>query len=233
MPRETVSLAALDAIVFDAGGTLIELDYAHIAGFARARGHEVAVDVLRRGEVAARRAVDARAARAGRTDDTDAQRIESYFRRMLGGAGLADAIADAVAADVERAHAESNLWRVAIQGVPEALADLRATGMRTAVVSNADGRAAATLEAAGVADSFEHILDSHHEGVEKPDPEIFRRALARLGVGAPRAAYVGDIYSIDVVGARRAGMVPILVDPFDAFGDADCARIRSLRDLLR
>ena len=223
---------ALDAIVFDAGGTLIELDFVHIAELARARGHQVEVMRLRRGEVAGRRAIDARAQRRGVVDDTDAIRIRGYFRHLLEAAGLAADAAEPVASDVEAAHAESNLWRVPIDGALETVTQLRERGMRTAVVSNADGRAAATLAAAGLARAFEHILDSHHEGVEKPEPEIFRRSLSRLGVEAPRAAYVGDIYSIDVVGARSAGMLPVLVDPFDAFADADCVRIRSLRDLL-
>lgn len=223
----------LDAIVFDAGGTLIELDFVGIAALSRARGHEVEVEALRRGEVASRRAVDARAERRGVVDDKDAQRIAGYFQRMLEAAGLDGAAAELVGGAVLRAHAEANLWRVAIDGVRDTLTGLQTRGVRTAVVSNADGRAAASLAAAGLDHAFEHILDSHHEGVEKPEPEIFRRALARLGVAAPRAAYVGDIYSIDVVGARSAGMVPILVDPFDAFGGVDCARIRSLRELLR
>ncbi len=84
----------------------------------------------------------------------------------------------------------------------------------------------------GLATHVEFVIDSHEEGVEKPDAEIFRRALARLGVEAARAVYVGDIYSIDVVGARAGGLVPCLVDPTDGYPDADCARIVRLRELL-
>jgi putative hydrolase of the HAD superfamily len=231
MPRPPLP-HAIDAIVFDAGGTLIELDFPHIAALARGRGQAVEVANLRRGEVASRREIDARARRRGGVNDTDALRVGGYFRHLLAAAGLDAEAVEAVAHDVEVAHAEANLWRIPIDGALRAVTDLRDRGVRTAVVSNADGRAAEVLAAAGLAHAFEHILDSHHEGVEKPEPEIFRRSLSRLGVEAPRAAYVGDIYSIDVVGARSAGMLPVLVDPFDAFGDADCVRIRSLRDLL-
>jgi putative hydrolase of the HAD superfamily len=225
-------LPELDAIVFDAGGTLIELDFSGIAELSRARGHAVEIEGLRRGEVAARRQVDARAERRGRVDDTDAHRVRGYFRELLAGAGLDPAAAELVARDIEEAHVESNFWRVPNEGALETVTGLRSRGLRTAVVSNADGRAAALLAAAGLAHAFEHILDSHHEGVEKPEAEIFRRSLARLGVQASRAAYVGDIYSIDVVGARSAGMVPVLLDPFDAFAGLDCVRIASLRELL-
>jgi putative hydrolase of the HAD superfamily len=104
--------------------------------------------------------------------------------------------------------------------------------LRTAVVSNADGRVEALLSTAGLRPHLEFVLDSHYEGVEKPDPEIFRRALARLGVPGERALYVGDIYAIDVVGARAAGLAPVLIDSVGAYGEVDCPRIERLSDLL-
>ena len=107
----------------------------------------------------------------------------------------------------------------------------RERGFRVGVVSNADGRVAALLEAAGLAPHLETIVDSHLEGVEKPDPEIFRRALARLGVAAHRTAYVGDIFAIDVLGARAAGLSAILIDETGAYADAECPRIASLAEL--
>jgi HAD superfamily hydrolase (TIGR01549 family) len=116
-------------------------------------------------------------------------------------------------------------------GAAAALAALRARGFRVGVVSNADGRVAALLEAAGLAPHLETIVDSHLEGVEKPDPEIFRRALARLGVAAHRTAYVGDIFAIDVLGARAAGLSAILIDETGAYADAECPRIASLAEL--
>ena len=64
-------------------------------------------------------------------------------------------------------------------------------------------------------------MDSHIEGVEKPDPQIFRIALERMGVAPERALYVGDIRSVDEVGARAAGLHFVLIDPFgDYAGDA-------------
>ena len=66
------------------------------------------------------------------------------------------------------------------------------------------------------------VIDSAVEGVEKPDPAIFRLALERTGVAPEDALYAGDIYSIDVVGARAAGLRPVLVDEGDLYPDADC-----------
>jgi putative hydrolase of the HAD superfamily len=100
------------------------------------------------------------------------------------------------------------------------------------VVSNADGRVAHILETTGLAPHLDVIVDSQLEGVEKPDPEIFRRALARLAVAPERAAYVGDIYSIDAVGARAAGLRPLVIDTTRTYDGLDCPTIAALEELL-
>jgi putative hydrolase of the HAD superfamily len=88
------------------------------------------------------------------------------------------------------------------------------------------------LEAVGLAGYFDTILDSFLEGVEKPDPEIFRRALARVGAAPERALHVGDLYHVDVLGARAAGVAPALIDSAGLYPDADCPRFASLLDLV-
>ena len=90
------------------------------------------------------------------------------------------------------------------------------------------------FESLGLAAQFELVVDSALEGVRKPDPEIFRRALARMGGVAPSAAlYAGDIPSVDVVGARAAGMEGVLIDTFDHFPDyRDAPRFASVSALL-
>ncbi|HSJ95946.1 MAG TPA: HAD-IA family hydrolase, partial [Myxococcota bacterium] len=123
------------------------------------------------------------------------------------------------------------LCRVPLEGAHETLGALRGAGLRTGVISNADGRVAALLEQAGLAASFDVVLDSHLEGVEKPHPEIFRRALARLEVAAAHAVFVGDIWSIDVEGSRAAGLRPILMDATGGYADRDCERIARLAEL--
>jgi len=59
-------------------------------------------------------------------------------------------------------------------------------------------------------------------GVEKLDPRIFEMALARAGVRPAEAVYVGDLYAVDVLGARGAGMEAILIDPGACWGRRDC-----------
>jgi putative hydrolase of the HAD superfamily len=67
--------------------------------------------------------------------------------------------------------------------------------------------------------------------VEKPDPRFFEIALQRSGSRKETTVHVGDFYEIDVVGARRAGLDAILLDPANVNEDRDCVRVRSLDEL--
>jgi putative hydrolase of the HAD superfamily len=118
-----------------------------------------------------------------------------------------------------------------IEGVPAALARLRRAGLRLAVVSNANGTVVALFRRLGLLDAFDAVLDSAVEGVEKPDPRLFRLALERVGGEAATTVHVGDMYEVDVVGGRAAGLRPVLVDSDGLYPEADCPRVRSLADL--
>jgi len=230
--RPLPRLDDLDAIFFDAGGTLIELDYAWIAARAAAHGHEAMPQALRRAEGAARRAIDRHARAAAGAVTSDGARRPSYFGTLLAAAGVDARVRDAVVADLEREHARENLWRNSAPGAEAALAALRDRGLRLAVISNADGRVEAILRERGLTRHLELVVDSHYEGVEKPDPAIFRRAAERLGVRVERACYVGDIYAIDVVGARGAGLAPVLIDSVGAYEALDCPVVAHLEELV-
>ena len=65
----------------------------------------------------------------------------------------------------------------------------------------------------------------------KPDPRIFHIALDAMGIEAEDAWYVGDMPGIDVVGARAAGLHPVLMDPFALHLTADYDRVSSLTEL--
>jgi len=101
-------------------------------------------------------------------------------------------------------------WR-AYAEVPPVLAGLRARGIRLAVVSNWDATLPEVLGALGLLPLFELVLASAPEGRSKPDPELFRRALARVGVESHEAIHVGDSEEHDVLGARAAGIEPVLL----------------------
>ena len=62
------------------------------------------------------------------------------------------------------------------------------------------------IDAMGIEALFDYVAISAAEGVKKPDPEIFRRTLERLGVPAHAAVHVGDNPNADIAGAKNAGL---------------------------
>jgi putative hydrolase of the HAD superfamily len=70
-------------------------------------------------------------------------------------------------------------------------------------------------------------------GVEKPDPSIFHLALEQARGPGAAAVYVGDLYSVDVLGARGAGLDAVLLDPRGYWGPRDWRLARGLEDAVR
>ena len=99
------------------------------------------------------------------------------------------------------------------------------------MVSNSDGRVAEALEAAGLRQYFDVVVDSTLAGVEKPDPAIFHAALDALEVPPAAALYVGDLYEVDVVGARAAGIPAVLLVAPGGPRPDGCATVGSLEEL--
>ena len=94
------------------------------------------------------------------------------------------------------------------------LQHLRASGFKLAIVSNWDTPLDPLTERLGIADYFDAITSSHDERVRsaKPDPHIFYYTLAAVGVSAEETVHVGDTYEADIIGAKNAGIRPILID---------------------
>lgn len=87
---------------------------------------------------------------------------------------------------------------------------LRERNLMLGVITNGPvGRQRRKLELLGLAGSFDAVLVSGEEGCRKPDAEIFQRALARCGVAAHEALFVGDHPVADVEGAHRAGLFAV------------------------
>lgn len=102
-------------------------------------------------------------------------------------------------------------WR-AYPEVPETLEALRRRGLRLGVVSNWDPGLEHLLERLELRAAFSVVLGSADVGVAKPDPRIFRLATSALGVVPEQTLHVGDLYDYDIVGARAAGLIPVLLD---------------------
>jgi HAD superfamily hydrolase (TIGR01509 family) len=131
-----------------------------------------------------------------------------------------------------RLHSERHLWCSVRDRTHESLRRLRAAGLRLGVVSNSDGRVEEALAASGLRDCFDVVIDSSLVGVEKPDPAIFRAALDALGIGPEEALYVGDLYEVDVVGARAAGIEAVLLTPSGPTPGRPCRTACSIEELV-
>jgi len=98
------------------------------------------------------------------------------------------------------------------------------------VISNADGKIESVLRACGIADCFRTITDSGLVGYEKPHPEIFQHALKHMNAAPEDSLYVGDVYSVDYLGATGAGIQAILMDIPGAYLDKDLPRVETLEE---
>ncbi len=223
--RETID--GVRVVLLDAGGTLIDLDPRRLAATLEPLGFLPDEAAVRRAEGPARRWAD----RAVRRGIAARDLWNGYFGRVLAGAGLPDELVPDALERLWEANRRDGLWRRPVPGARETLARLRAAGLVLAVVSNAEGQVAADLREAGLGDLLDLVIDSHLVGVAKPDPGIFRVALERLGASPGECVHVGDVPAYDVEGARAAGIAPVLVDRWEAWPDADCARIREITEL--
>ena len=113
------------------------------------------------------------------------------------------------------------------------LEHLRDTGFKLAIVSNWDTPLDPLTERLGIARYFDTIVASHDARVRsaKPDPYIFNYTLAAVGISAAEAVHVGDTYEADIVGARNAGIRPILIDRDKTQTDKWRETIQSLSEL--
>ncbi len=113
------------------------------------------------------------------------------------------------------------------------LAGLQGQGLRLGVITNS-GTAFQlnTIRVLGIESYFSAVLISEAEGIKKPEPAMFHRAVARLGVAANESMFVGDHPVVDVMGARSAGLHGIWKrdDYWEPPAEADGV-IDDLRDL--
>ena len=215
----------LRAVLFDAGNTLVFLDYARLASEVGA-----VLDLPLTGPGLVQHvpyATEAMERASGNDQDRAATYLETLFLR----AGVPSHRLGEVRVCLGRMHRERHLWSSVAERSAEALARLQAAGVRLGVVSNSDGRVEHALEAAGLRCYFDVVIDSALVGVEKPDPRIFQAALDQLGVEPDEALYVGDLYQVDVVGARAAGIEAVLLGEGQE-GDPECRWVRSIEDLV-
>jgi HAD superfamily hydrolase (TIGR01549 family) len=199
------------AILFDAGNTLIFINPDVVIPLFREVGAEVDVEIFWEAEFRARVEL-AQTVEEGATG-TEAHMWQAYFGNLFRGCGVGEEKLEWVGNRVKEVHEASHLWTWCAPETGPALQALKDMGYRLAVISNADGRVEGLIRDAGLRDFFEFVMDSAIEGVEKPDPEIFLRGCRRMGIEPAEALYVGDLFPVDVLGARGAGLDAVLLDP--------------------
>lgn len=161
----------------------------------------------------------------------------NFTKRRLVALGMpltdAQVLAPQVSAHVAEAHKP-------ISFVPQdaflLLKSLKSAGYIMGVVSNREKPFLEKLIDLNLNSYFSFALAGAEVNAFKPDRLIFERALELAGTSAAETIYVGDNYFADVIGARRAGMIPVLYDPIRLFPEADCAVIQSFsefEDLLK
>jgi HAD superfamily hydrolase (TIGR01509 family) len=121
-------------------------------------------------------------------------------------------------------------WDQILAGTRESLERIGAKHA-LAVISNSDGKIDAVLDRCGICDCFRTITDSGIVGHEKPHPAIFRAALEKMQAQPEESLYVGDVYSVDYIGARNAGMNAILFDVAGTYREKKLSRVESLEEL--
>jgi putative hydrolase of the HAD superfamily len=218
-----------DVVSFDLGSTLVYLDPMRLAVLLANHGVETSPASLLSVEQAACAVIDHPDLIAGRTSD---ELWRFFLDELLAGIGVPPGPRRRALADlVEEENEGHRLWAHVPPDVPALLDRLRVAGYRLVVVSNGGGGVRSFLESRGLAGAFEVIVDSFVVGVEKPDPRIFARALDPLGVPPDRVVHVGDFYYVDVIGAKRAGLTGVLLDPSAARSQGRCSSIRTLVEI--
>jgi HAD superfamily hydrolase (TIGR01549 family) len=228
----------IKAIFFDLDGTLrhsvpsggdVFTDYARTLGFHIT--HDDRLRAIRWEHLYWANSTDLRDDLLAHSGETENFWIE-YSQRRLVALGVAPALAREYAPRVS-AHmgTEYKPESVIPDEVRKALPELKQAGYILAVLSNRDRPFVELLRTHNISEFFDFSVAAGEVNTYKPDPGLFEHALRVAKVTAQKAVYVGDNYFADVIGARRASLTPILVDPRGIFPEADCITIKTFAEL--
>ena len=190
------SLASVEAVTFDAGGTLIE-PWPSVGEVYASVAREFGIDYS-----AAR--LNAQFANAWTTRSGFKYSRDEWHdvvrHSFLGVSDVSPQLFDAI---YER-FAQADAWLIYDDVIPT-LQGLESMGLKLAVISNWDDRLIPLLEKLGLATYFDEIIVSAAHGAHKPDASIFHHAAARLSVPINGLLHIGDSVREDLEGARSAG----------------------------
>jgi HAD superfamily hydrolase (TIGR01549 family) len=219
---------SIRALIFDVGNTLLHINHTVLARALTAHGHAVTPEAVYAAECHARLTLDSLIIQGTNSDAT----FSGYFQALCAHLGLPWGRDTRAALDDIRAYdRRHSLWDQAIPWSQPTLQALEETGFLLGVISNSDGTAADLLARQGLDRFFRFIIDSCLVGVEKPAPQIFHLALEQTHTAPHETVYIGDLYRVDVEGARGAGMPGVLIDPMRAWQTVACPKVQDLRHL--
>ena len=210
----------LVAVLFDVTGTLIELAEGVGDTYARIAARHAVLVSAERVQVAFEKAMQ-RASPClfpglhpletpAAERDWWRERVRETFEASNEGAAFRDF--EAFFRELFDFYAGAEAWRLR-PGMREALEAAQAAGLRMGVISNFDHRLPAVLEALDIQKFMETIVFPARSGSAKPEPQVFERALADLGLSPAECAYVGHDPALDLAPARAAGLRTLLADP--------------------
>jgi putative hydrolase of the HAD superfamily len=231
--------AAVRAVTFDVGHTLLfpepSLGEVYAAVAAR-HGIRIAPALAQERFLIAWTLV--RAAHTGLVYGTDHAHALAFWRRVVrlvfdGQCPDGEAL-DRFLGALYDTFSEPHAWRLHADW-PDTLRGLRARGLRVGLLSNWDVRLRGLLEKLGLDRQVDAVVISAEHALEKPDPALFRVALAALAVPAAACLHVGDTWAEDVLGARAAGMQAAWLNPDAAVPSPDPAvpRLATPGEVLR
>lgn len=224
------------AVLLDVGGVFLLPSRTHIRSALRRIGHDVADnDTIDRAHYASVRVFP--------MDVDETETLEPYWNDYLESyaesVGVERALMPEAVEHLRSEYVSGGLWSHLIEGSKEGLGQLVATGVPIGIVSNSDGTIEGRLRdmevlqvGSGAGIEVRCVVDSGTVGIEKPDPQIFDFALEALDLAPDDVWYVGDTPAFDVVAAKRAGLRPILMDPFDVNADFGTTTVSSLTDVV-
>ncbi|MCX7719038.1 MAG: HAD-IA family hydrolase [Candidatus Sumerlaeaceae bacterium] len=232
-----MSGTVIECVLFDAGGTLLgtNTDSEHwyemfFVDACRELGREVAMSEVTRvlHDAAVRFAPERRS--------SSPEQVRAYWEHVYG-----EAFRALVPGCDWRALAGHFIDRFEagefVQLFPDtvpALDMLRERGLKCGIVSNFGTYLLDFLRIVGIADRFAFVLVSAAEGCEKPEPEIFMRAIECAATLPERILFVGDSVTEDYDGPSRHGMLAVLIDRHDKHADKPhLRRVRRLTEIER
>ncbi|CAN5165897.1 HAD family hydrolase [soil metagenome] len=222
------------AVFFDAGETLLHPHPSFpelLTSSLRREGIEVEPDAVKESlSLLSDRLSES--AKAGELWSTSAELSRrfwaSIYRAVLAKLGVT--MPDGIADRLYETFTDLSNYRL-FSDVQPVLDRLAAAGLSLGLISNFEEWLEQLLESLAVTRYFHVRVISGLEGMEKPDPRIFRLALERAGASPEESLYVGDSPSFDVEPAESIGMRGVLIDRRERFPRHPGTRIVSLDEL--